>query len=398
MKPIFIASTPNFEKDDYDIVKNILRGNVSEESYRNSEKEVIKYFQSTFKKDVTFFNTGRAGLYQILRSIGVEKGDEVILQAMTCLAVPLPILWLKAKPIYVDINEDTYCIDLKDVKKKITERTKAIVVTHMFGRILELEEFRKYIDDLNQRRENKIYLIEDCAHILDPNMKIYGDFTFFSFAQDKPISCMTGGVVLGDLDDTKGVDTEMVEKMDEKSSRKILNAALLWRKIKRVYYKPFGVSKISFGKFLILLFRFLGLTESQANPEDLFKQPKIYRLSKYFFPLLSNQLSKLSILNENRKRISKIYGEEGIFLRYPIQCKDTVAFKEALRQEKVICGNWYNNPVYPRGVNMEQFGYTMGSCPVVDGLSKNILNLPTNIEVGEEKAKRIKEIVDKFRN
>jgi len=400
MKPIFLASTPNFEQDDYNIVNDILNGYISEEEYIDSKKQVTEFFENTFNKKVTFFNTGRAGLYEILKNIGIQKNDEVILQAMTCLAVPLPIFWLKAKPIYVDINEKTYWINLKDVKRKITENTKAIVVTHMFGRVLPLEEFKKYIDQLNKDRKKKIYLIEDCAHILDTKMKIYGDFAFFSFAQDKPISCMTGGVVLGELKTVESgdVNSNKISEMDEKLSKKILKSILLWKRIKEIYYKPFGVCKISFGKFLLLCVRYLGFTKSAANPKDLNSKPKIYTLSKYFFPLLLNQISKLKALNENRLKISKIYGEEGIFLRYPIQCKNPKALREALRQEKVICGNWYNNPVYPRGIDMEKFGYINGSCPVAERVSKNILNLPTNIEVGGKEARKIKDIVDNFNN
>ncbi len=390
MKPIYIASNPNFEEDDYQIVKDILSGNVLDKKYTESEIKVKSFFEQSFDKKATFFNSGRAGLYEILKNINIQEEDEVIIQSMTCLAVPMPILWHKAKPIYADIDDNTYCIDLEDVKKKITEKTKAIVVTHMFGKKMQLEKFRKYIDELNKNREKKIYLIEDCAHILDPNMKIYGDYAFFSFAQDKPVSCMTGGAVLGDI---KNSD---IEEMSLKESQKKLKSILLWKKIKDLYYKPFGVSKISFGKFLILYARKFGLTESAADPEDLFRKPKVEKLSKYFFPLLNNQINKLEKFNTNRKKISKIYGKEDIYLRYPIQCNNPKALREALRDEKVIMGNWYNNPVYPRGVNLEQFGYISGSCPKAENLSKNILNLPTNIEVGEEEAVKIKEVTDKF--
>ena len=391
MKPIFIASNPNFEQDDYNIVKNTLNGNILKEEYEDSKEQVTKFFENTFKRKVNFFNTGRAGLYEILKSIDTQENDEVILQAMTCLAVPLPIFWLKAKPVYSDISEETYCIDLDDVKEKITENTKAIVVTHMFGKILPLEEFKKYIDELNKTREKKIYLIEDCAHILDTNMKTYGDFAFFSFAQDKPVSCMTGGAVLGELKESS------LEEMSYSESQRVLKSILLWKRIKDLYYIPFGASKISIGKFLILYAREFGLTESAANPNDLYKQPKIQSLSRYFFPLLKNQIEKLEKFNQNRKKISKIYGKEGTYLRYPVQSTNPEALKEALRKEKVIVGNWYNNPVYPRGTDMKQFGYILGSCPVAERVSKNILNLPTNIEVGEEEAVKIREIAERFK-
>jgi dTDP-4-amino-4,6-dideoxygalactose transaminase len=399
MKPIFIASTPNFEKDDIDIVKNILNGKISEDEYSNSKKYITEFFENTFGKKTYFLNTGRAGLYEILKSTGIKEGDEVILQAMTCLAVPLPILWHKAKPIYADINPKTYSISLEDVKKKITNKTKAIIVTHMFGKKLELKEFKQYLDELNSTRKNKIFLIEDCAHILDPKMEIYGDYAFFSFAQDKPISCMTGGVVLGNLKTTQEAEKNIpLEEMSERESKKILKSILLWEKIKKTYYKPFGISKISLGKFLILFARRFGLTQSAANPEDLFNKPEIKTLSKYFHPLLKNQLNKLEKFNNNRRQISKIYGNEDIYLRYPIQCERSEALRAALRNEKVIIGNWYNNPVYPRGIDMSKFGYVDGSCPVVEKLSKNILNLPTNIGVEEEEARNIKDIVNNFLN
>jgi len=78
------------------------------------------------------FNSGRSALYVLLKALGIGKGDEVLLQAFTCIAVPNCILWTGATPVYVDID-NTLNIDPDQVEKNITTKTKAIIIQHTFG-------------------------------------------------------------------------------------------------------------------------------------------------------------------------------------------------------------------------------------------------------------------------
>jgi perosamine synthetase len=82
--------------------------------------------------ELTFYR-GRTAMYALLRALKVGAGNEVIVQAYTCLAVPLPILALGAKPVYADVDPRTYSAHPEKIRTLITQRTRAIVVQHTFG-------------------------------------------------------------------------------------------------------------------------------------------------------------------------------------------------------------------------------------------------------------------------
>ncbi|MFH1547610.1 MAG: DegT/DnrJ/EryC1/StrS family aminotransferase, partial [bacterium] len=102
MKPVFIASEPNIEKDDRKIARQLLLKPFSWKKGRNEDAVVSKIKQLTNSKYCYTFSSGRAAIYSILQAINIKPVDEVIIQSFTCLAVPLPIKWLGAKPVYVD--------------------------------------------------------------------------------------------------------------------------------------------------------------------------------------------------------------------------------------------------------------------------------------------------------
>src|SRR3989344_4136048 len=122
-------------------------------------------FRSAFRnwlgvENVFLFESGRSCLYSLLLSLGLKSEDQVLLQAYTCVAVPDPILWSGAKPVYIDINTETLNMDPKDLKRKITSHSKVLIIQHTFGNPADLEELLKIA------RQHKLFIIEDCAHAL----------------------------------------------------------------------------------------------------------------------------------------------------------------------------------------------------------------------------------------
>ncbi|MCC6643417.1 aminotransferase class I/II-fold pyridoxal phosphate-dependent enzyme, partial [Candidatus Peregrinibacteria bacterium] len=103
--------------------------------------------------------SGREGLYVILKSLGLQEGDEIILQSFTCMVVVNSIVWAGFKPVFVDIDE-TYNLDANKLAEKIGPRTKAVMVQHTFGVSADLEKVARIC------REKKLILIEDCAHAM----------------------------------------------------------------------------------------------------------------------------------------------------------------------------------------------------------------------------------------
>jgi dTDP-4-amino-4,6-dideoxygalactose transaminase len=363
-----------------------------------------------------YTNTGRASLYTILKALDISKGDEIIIQSFTCMALVVPLIWLDVKPIYADIDLDTYNMTLDEIKKKISKKSRAVVVQHTFGIPAEIEEIKEYIEQENEEREpnQKIYLIEDCAHCL--NIKLgnkylgsFGDVSFFSFGQDKVVSTTQGGCIVvnnPNIEERIEKEYEKLPEMPESMVKYNLRYPLLWNVIKKTYFSPKFLaksnrfSKFTVGKFLIILFRFLGLTKEQASKED-FGNPNtdVYRLSLKQKYLLRNQLEKIDRFTEHRKNITAKYSRllnkdlEGSLMRYPVAVDYPYIVKNKLQKEEVIIGNWYNYPVIPKGIDLKRIQYHLGSCPNTEYIMEHMINLPTGMDVTEKDVERIVDLV-----
>ena len=134
-------------------------------------------------------------LFLALSSIGLCADDEVILCDINWIATVSPVVHLGAKPVFVDILPDSWCISPKGVKEAITTKTKVIIATHLYGNICELEELRAIAD------ENNLFLIEDAAEAFGSKLNgkqvgVYGDIGVFSFHGTKTISTGEGGMLI----------------------------------------------------------------------------------------------------------------------------------------------------------------------------------------------------------
>lgn len=131
-----------------------------------------------------------------LRALGVDKESNVIVAANAGMYSTTAILAIGASPIYADINPDTFCIDPKDVSQKITNETKVIIATHLYGRLCDMEELAKLA------KQHGIGLLEDCAqaHGASLNNKkagSWGDASAFSFYPTKNLGALgDGGAVV----------------------------------------------------------------------------------------------------------------------------------------------------------------------------------------------------------
>jgi dTDP-4-amino-4,6-dideoxygalactose transaminase len=182
-------------------------------------KNQINAFEDEFSR---YINTkyaiatswGRTALYLGLKAIGATD-KEVIVPAFTCTVVLHAVIVSGATPIFVDVDAETIEMDLEDLKKKITSKTKAVILTHYFGRVA------RNIDEVIQiARNNNISLIEDCAHSLGAEYKgrkvgTFGDFSIFSLT--KNMINYGGGFMLTN-DGTIYQNARCILKQDEKSA------------------------------------------------------------------------------------------------------------------------------------------------------------------------------------
>ncbi|MFA6254836.1 MAG: DegT/DnrJ/EryC1/StrS family aminotransferase [Patescibacteria group bacterium] len=159
---------------------------VDEVEKKFSEKFDIPYAATVF--------SGTAALHLALKLAFLEEGDEVITTPMTCTATNIPILYSKSKAVFADIQPNSMNIDPSDIRRKITAKTKAIMVVHWAGYPCDMAEI------LAIAKEYNLKVIEDAAHALGAKYQNQyigrvGDYTCFSFQAIKQITTIDGGML-----------------------------------------------------------------------------------------------------------------------------------------------------------------------------------------------------------
>jgi perosamine synthetase len=444
---IHIDLVPNFEDDDYEIIKKIeadlrtlyqskarYRASKEIEEARNEVLEILRFYFP--QGEIFFFNSARGALSFLLQGLNGSEADhtdknnlresvldprksvgKIIAQAFSCLVVPNAIKFAGYKPIYVDIDE-TYNLDIEDLKRKINERTRAIIIQNTFGIPAKIGEI------LEIAHQNNILVIENLTHSLGAKYKgkylgNFGDFALLSFNRNKVISSIIGGALVVNnknfLEKIKN-SYESLPELSQKEIQKIIFTGKVLYQAKKNYN---FLTKI-YLKFLRKsgkILEMVSLVEKQGKkPENyLFKFPEI------LFPLLLNQLKKLEKFNEKRKEVAKIYtmdlrglqhgltqidtdndigasphnqylresalnlhqsAVEPIFLRFPILVENRDFVLEKFKKENIYLGDWYRCVLDPCS-DLKFFDYEIGSCPKAEEITKKIINLPTLIEKEE---------------
>jgi dTDP-4-amino-4,6-dideoxygalactose transaminase len=157
-------------------------------------EEDIKHYHSV--KEAIGVASGTDALHLSLKALGIGEGDEVITTPFTFFATAEAILYSGARPVFVDIEPDTYNIDVSLIEKKITEKTKAVLPVHIFGHPADM----KAIMDIAKRYNLKV--IEDCAQSFGASLNgiktgSFGDAGCFSFYPSKNLGAYgDGGMII----------------------------------------------------------------------------------------------------------------------------------------------------------------------------------------------------------
>lgn len=353
-------------------------------------------------KHAVAFNSGRSALMAILKSLNFQKGDEILVQAFTCNAVPNPILWVGLKPVYVDCGED-FNIDIQDLRKKISPKSRAVIVQHTFG-------FPALMDEILEIcRLHNLIVIEDCAHSLGAEYRrkkvgTFGKAAFFSFSRDKVISSVYGGIAVTN-------DDGLAEKLRE-YQQKIGNPPRRWT-IRQLLH-PILMNTVIlptyslFGKYVLIAFQVLGILSKAVDwKEKRGKKPSYFpkRMPESLAVLAAHQLRKLNRFNDHRRKMAQFYFEQlqntdfllpklspdtsPIFLRFPIRHPKAHEIMKECWKNNVLIGDWYTVPIAPHDTKLAILQYREGSCPTAEKLAKETLNLPTQITISQEEAQKI---------
>lgn len=195
-KPIFVSGPSITQKE----IRYLARA--AKDSWDVNFKKYVGLFENKFAKYIgrkyslaTSSCTGALHLSYL--SIGLKKGDEVLVPNITWIACVEPLYYIGAKPVFVDIEPDTWCIDPVDIKKKITKKTKAILVVDLYGHLADMEPI------LRLAKDHHLKVVEDAAEAVGGEYRgkkagSFGDVSCFSFHGSKILTTGEGGMLLTD--------------------------------------------------------------------------------------------------------------------------------------------------------------------------------------------------------
>lgn len=336
-------------------------------------------------------SNGTAALHMACQAAGVGPGDEVITTPITFAASANCALYCGAKPVFADIDEETYNISPESVRQHMTGATKAVVAVDYTGQAVQLDELLKVCEDASARAGRKVYLIEDGAHSIGTRYKGRGvgsiaDMTTFSFHPVKTVTGGEGGAVLTN-------SKELYEKLV------LFRAHGITRKPELLVHEPDG------GWY----YEQIGLGMN-------------YRMTDIQAALIISQLDKLPDFQKRRKEIVARYNE--VFLGIPelfVQkeipesdttrhlyilriCPDRLTvnrrqFFDAMAAENICC-NVHYIPVYYHPY-YEKLGYQRGLCPNAEKLYEEILSLPLYYAMSDQDVEdvihAVQKIVEQYR-
>ncbi|MCR4554853.1 MAG: UDP-4-amino-4,6-dideoxy-N-acetyl-beta-L-altrosamine transaminase [Succinivibrionaceae bacterium] len=341
-----------------------------------------KLCEITDSKYSVLVSNGTAALHAAAFAAGIGPGDEIITTPITFAASANCALYCGGRPVFADINPDTYNIEPLDIERKITKRTKAVVAVDFTGQAVDIEKIRAICE------KNNLIFIEDAAHSLGTKydgkpVGSLADMTVFSFHPVKTCTAGEGGAITTNDD--------------------------------KLYKK-------------LVLFRTHGITREQKWMDKLteggwyYQQIELgcnYRMTDMQAALLSSQLDKLDIFAKRRKELVKQYDDAfasmpEIVVQKVIAKSDTVRhlYIIQLNTDKLKCGrkevfdalqaegvgvNVHYIPVYFFPY-YQKLGYKIGSCPNAEYLYERIISIPLFYSMTNEQQCGVIEAVKKVIN
>lgn len=328
------------------------------ENVQKFEEEFAKFIGSEF---CVGLNSGLDALILAFRALGISESDEVIVPANTYIASVLGITENGATPVFVEPDE-FYNLDADKIEDNITEKTKAILVVHLYGQAANMHKIKKIAD------KHGLYLIEDCAQshgaeFDDKSTGTWGDIGCFSFYPTKNIGAF-------------GDAGAIVTKNEE-----------LFESIKML--RNYG-SKIKYENEV------LGVNS---------------RLDEIQAALLRVKLSKYNALRDEREKIAKTYlksivnknldlpiireGASSVWHLFVIKSKNRDKLQSYLQQNGI--GTQIHYPIPPHlSLAYKNLGYSQGSFPITEGYADTLLSIPLFEGMTKEEIEYVIKVINDF--
>lgn len=386
---------------------SLLRLFVIPDLTRNKEK-FISLIQTIFNARVIYlYNSARSALYAHLKSLNYSNGSEIIVTGFTCDVVANSVIQAGLTPVYVDINEDNFCMSPNSVRANISSKTRVIIIQHSFGIPADIDEL------IEIANKHNLYIIEDCAVSLGSKYKgkytgTFGDAAIFSFELSKTITSCRGGMLFINNNKQNGIEKhKKLYTTVPEQSRKYSSNILFQLGANGLLYRPLLFHYI--GKYIVsFLYKKNIFKRSTNHVEFLAEMPPNYvqKLSGSQCIILLRQLKRLSLIKAQSVKIVAKYireleshpeiklpnnqiNDELNMIRFPILVNDRNKYVTNLEKCLIEPGLWFTAPLSSQSIDHSLFKYKDGSCPTAERVSKNIINLPLHIKVYKKDINKI---------
>ena len=329
-------------------------------------KKLENKFQNYLKcKKAIGVKNGTDALILSLKAIKIKKGDEVITTAHTAVATIAAIIDVGAVPVIADVEQDFYTVNPKEIEKKISKKTKAIVPVHIYGQCCNMSEIIKIA------KKNKIFVIEDCSQSLGStigNKKVgtFGDIGTFSFYPTKNLGAIGDGGMIVTNNNNLGKKLYRLREYGWDKNRSTLEPGINSR-----------LDEIQ-----------AGILNIKINDLDNANKKRI-KISKYYSEKISNKLVKLPQVRKNTRHVFHIFSllvnKRDKFIKY-------------LKKNKINPGIHYLRPACLNKGYKEKCIFSKNDIKKTIFISNNTVSLPIYPELQKKKVMKIVEVINKFRS
>ena len=324
-------------------------------------------------------NSGTDALYMALRALDIGEGDEVITTPFTFIATSEVIVRVGAKPVFVDIDPDTFNLDLTKIPSAITEKTKAIIPVHLFGQPIDMTELMAIANKHN------LYIIEDCAQATGAtwkNQKVgsIGHVGCFSFFPTKNLGACGDGGALTTNDPTIA---KKIKLLREHGLVREPGAKVTYRhEITGLNSRLDGIQ----AAILNIKLKYLDIWNNQRQAAASNYQQLLENVTKIQLP--SAVAGGINVWNQYTIRVKNASQNEEL-------TRDIV--RQKLQQQGVISMVYYPLPLHLQPV-YQNLNYQPGSLPIAEQAAMEVLSLPMfpgiTLEEQQQTAYRLKDALD----
>ncbi len=364
MKNNFIPlAKPFIDKDDILGVTKVLRSgllslgpNISE-----FEKKFASYIGTKYACAVS---SGTAGLHLAVKALGLKNGDEVITTPFSFIASSNCLLYEGVKPVFVDIEENTFNIDPDKIEAAITMKTKALLVVHIFGQPAEMDRIMKIA-----KRHNLLVIEDACesvgAKYMTKSTGTFGNIGVFAFYPNKQMTTGEGGMV---VTASQRIYNTCVKSRNQGRGK---NMHTISHEIMGYNYRMDGMSAA------------LGI--SQLNKVDKFIRER-RKISKWY----TDSLTNIAGIVIPKTLVDRSHS----WFVYVIRVTD--GNRDSLQKKLIKMGiqaKVYLPTIHLQPFMKREFGYTPGDFPVAEKVSSQALALPLFVGLKKKEVIRITNII-----